>query len=172
MTVLNLSELTLIQRLEAVKLSRFSPPKKKNLILLFFCIQFHAYNHFRVFNNSPMPVNMLLLACETITLKRNLNYTADRALWKWFSEYIVLICECRHRLAVYASFTVTESHLKDTTETTLKEIRHRCFTLSLSFILCICACYRPVINWWEVCFLQSKIYIFWYFLRAEEVLLL
>ena len=87
-------------------------PNKNKPILLFFCIQFHAYNHFWVFNNSPMPVNMLLLACEIITLKRNLNYTADRALWKWFSEYIVLICECRHRLAVYASFTVTESHLK------------------------------------------------------------
>lgn len=112
MPALNLSELTLIQRLEAVKPPRFSPSSKKNLILLFFCIQFHAYNHFRVFNNSPMPVNMLLLACEIITLKRNLNYTADGAVWKWFSEYIVLICECRHRLAVYASFTVTESHLK------------------------------------------------------------
>lgn len=144
MTALNLSELTVIQRLEAVKPSHFSPQKKKKkLILLFFCIQFHAYNHFRVFNNSAMPVNMLLLACEIITLKRNLNYTADRALWKWFSEYIALICGCRHRLAVYASFTVTESHLKEETETTLKEIRHRCFTVSLSFTLCICACCCP-----------------------------
>ena len=81
-TALNLSELTLIQRLEPLS-HRISPllkTNKKKPILLFFCIQFHAYNHFRVFNNSPMPVNMLLLACEIITLKRNLNYTADRAL--------------------------------------------------------------------------------------------
>lgn len=94
---------------------RFSPhlkKKKKFFFFFFFCIQFHAYTHFRIFNSGPMPVNMLLLACEIITLKRNLNFTADRTLWKWFSEYIVLICECRHSLSVYASFAVTESHLK------------------------------------------------------------
>lgn len=69
-----------------------------------------------------MPVNMLLLVCEIITLKRNLNYTADRALRKWFSEYIVLICECRHRLTAYASFTVTETHLKEKMRTPLKKL--------------------------------------------------
>lgn len=90
-----------------------------------------------------MPVNMLLLACEIITLKRNLNFTADRALWKCFSEYIVLICECRHRLAVYASFAVTESHLKQKMKTTLKEIRHRCSAVLLPFNLSMCACYCP-----------------------------
>lgn len=143
-TALNLLELTLIQRLDGVNHYVFLPPqKKKKFFFFFFCIQFHAYTHFRIFNSGPMPVNMLLLACEIITLKRNLNFTADRALWKWFSEYIALICECRHSLAVYASFAVTESHLKQKMKTTLKEIRHRCFTVSLPFNLSLCACYCP-----------------------------
>lgn len=68
-----------------------------------------------VFNSSPVLVNILLLACETITLKRvlnYLNYTAGGALWKWLSENIVLICECRHELTPYASFMVPKSHSK------------------------------------------------------------
>lgn len=125
-------------------LSHRLSPLKKNLILLFFCIQFHAYNHFRVFNNSPMPVNMLLLACEIIALKRNLNYTADRALWKWFSEYIVLICECRHRLTAYASFTVTETHLKEKMRTPLKKLDIAAWQFHF---LSLCALVPVIVHW-------------------------
>lgn len=72
-----------------------------------------------------MPVNMLLLTCEIITFNSNLNclnYTADGAHGKCFFEIVVLICECRHRLTAYASFTVTESHLNQETESTLGKL--------------------------------------------------
>ena len=119
-----------------------SPKKKSNFTL--FCIQFHAYNHFGVFNNSPMPVNMLLLACEIITLKRNLNYTADRAVRKWLSEYIALICECRHRLRCLCFIYCNRvSFEKEEAKTTSEEIRPRCFTVSLSFTLSTSACCCP-----------------------------
>lgn len=142
-----ISELMLIQRSKAVKLTCFSPPpppqkKKSNFTL--FCIQFHAYNYFRVFNNSPMPVNMLLLACEIITLKRNLNYTADRAVRKWLSEYIALICECRHRLRCLCFIYCNRvSFEKEEAKTTSEEIRPRCLTVSLSFTSSTRACCCP-----------------------------
>lgn len=40
-----------------------------------------------------------------------------------FTQYMVLISECRPRLVVYASFAVAESHLKE--RTTLKELALR-----------------------------------------------
>lgn len=91
-----------------------------------------------------MPVNMLLLACEIITLKRNLNYTADRAVRKWLSEYIALICECRHRLRCLCFIYCNRvSFEKEEAKTTSEEIRPRCFTVSLSFTLSTSACCCP-----------------------------